>query len=419
MSAHDAERALVGATLRAPDTLRDTVSQVTEATFADPRLGAVYATAAAMWAARQPVDALTVHTAMIDRGQAHGIDALFLFDLIEATPVTTNAGHYARIVAEAAQRRALGALGAHMQQLAHADDLPVSDVMTEARAGWERLSRTGATTLDAEHLDTLLADVDTAPDWLIPGLLERGDRLMVTGGEGGGKTTFMRQIALTAAAGVHPFTWQPIDPIRVLVIDAENRRAQWRRQARGIADAATRYGSDPSQRFAVATVEAMPKGRLNLTDDRDLSAVHNLIDQHTPDLLVIGPLYKLMPKAINSDDDAAPLINALDALRGRGLALAIEAHAGHALGAGGERDLRPRGSSALLGWPEFGLGLRRRTGPNIDPRDEHRSVDVVRWRGDRETGRAWPLSLYADPRAPFPWLPEHIEPGAWHRPPAF
>ena len=68
---------------------------------------------------------------------------------------------------------------------------------------------------------------------------------------------------------------------------------------------------------------------------------------------------------------------------------------------------------------EFGLGLRRRTGPNVDPRDEHRSVDVVRWRGDRETGRAWPLSLYADPRAPFPWVPEHIEPGAWHRPPAF
>ena len=56
-------------------------------------------------------------------------------------------------------------------------------------------------------------------------------------------------------------------------------------------------------------------------------------------------------------DDAAPLILALDAIRDRGLCLLMEAHAGHAKGANGTRDLRPRGSSALLGWPEFGFGL--------------------------------------------------------------
>ncbi|MBK0297059.1 hypothetical protein IAE22_34985, partial [Bacillus sp. S34] len=78
-----------------------------------------------------------------------------------------------------------------------------------------------------------------------------------------------------------------------------------------------------------------------------------------PDVLFIGPLYRLIPRAINSDDDAAPLLAALDTLRDRGLAMVIEAHAGHAVGHGGERDLRPRGSAALLGWPEFGLGLRQ------------------------------------------------------------
>jgi replicative DNA helicase len=234
---------------------------------------------------------------------------------------------------------------------------------------------------------------------------------MLTGGEGGGKTTFMRQIAICAAAGVHPTTFRTIDPVRVLVIDAENNRRQWRRQAARIAGAATRYGTDPAQNMHLTTIEDMPKGRLVVTDPRDAAAVHRLIDQHAPDLLVIGPMYKLTNRAITSDDDAAPLITALDGFRGRGVTLAIEAHAGHALGAGGERDLRPRGSSALLGWPEFGFGLRRRSVADGGPADDaHRMVDVVRWRGDRETGRKWPDTMYADPRNPFPWTPEDVGP---------
>lgn len=406
-----AERALVGATLRAPDTLRETSSLITEASFASPILGAVYETACALWTAGNQVDAITVDAALRERGQ-RGIDGLELFSLVEGTPHTSNAAHYARIVSEAATKRALGAAGVRLQQLASID-LALADVMAAARGEWEALSRTGSSALEARSLGALLAEDDAPHDWLIPDLLERRDRLMLTGGEGGGKTTFMRQIAICAAAGVHPTTFRTINPVRVLVVDAENNRRQWRRQAAKIAGAATRYGADPSQNMHLVTVEDMPKGRLIVTDPRDAAAVHRLIDQHTPDLLVIGPMYKLTNRAITSDDDAAPLITALDGFRGRGVTLAIEAHAGHATsGATGERDLRPRGSSALLGWPEFGFGLRRKVGASVDPRDEYRQVDVVRWRGDRETGRKWPTSMYADPRNAFPWTDEQIPPAS-------
>ena len=74
--------------------------------------------------------------------------------------------------------------------------------------------------------------------------------------------------------------------------------------------------------------------------------------------MVIGPLYRLIPRAIMSDDDASPLLANLDTICDRGIALIIEAHAGHVTNRDGERDLRPRGSSALMGWPEFGLGLK-------------------------------------------------------------
>lgn len=405
-----AERAIIGATLRSPETLRETTAVVSEASFANPVLGVVFDVATDMWARGLHVDPVTIEAALRERGQ-RGIDAMALFDLYEKTPITANVGHYARLVAEAATRRSLGAFGVRVQQIANSE-MPISDAMTAARGEWDAVSRTGSATLAARTLDAVLSAEDQPHDWLIPDLLERRDRLMLTGGEGGGKTTFMRQLAICAAAGVHPTTFRPCDPVRVLVVDAENNGRQWRRQAGRIVGAARRFGSaDPGANVHLVTVEDMPKGRLVITDPRDAGAIHRLIDQHNPDMLVVGPLYKLSSRAITSDDDAAPLITALDGFRGRGLTLAIEAHAGHALGAGGTRDLRPRGSSALLGWPEFGIGMDRRRPADGGPADDdYRMVDLVRWRGDRETGRKWPRTVYADPRNPFPWTPENIGP---------
>ena len=72
----------------------------------------------------------------------------------------------------------------------------------------------------------------------------------------------------------------------------------------------------------------------------------------------------------------------------------MEAHAGHGRGVDGTRDLRPRGSAALLGWPEFGLGIAP------DPDDASLSR-VVRWRGDRDE-RDWPEALRRG--GPLPWM---------------
>ncbi len=153
------------------------------------------------------------------------------------------------------------------------------------------------------------------------------------------------------------------------------------------------YGTvDPGKQVLVSAGT-----RLDLTRQADLDQVHRLMDQHKPKLLYIGPLYKLLARAINSDDDAAPLIVALDGLRERGVSLLMEAHAGHGKSLGGERDLRPRGSSALLGWPEFGLGLR-------PIEDDPGMVAVVHWRGDRDE-RDWPKHLRRGQQARCPGCP--------------
>lgn len=201
-------------------------------------------------------------------------------------------------------------------------------------------------------------------------------------------STLVRQIAVMAAAGVHPTLQVQIPPVRVLVVDVENTEKQWRRAVRTLTLKARLAGTaDPAETMHLAC-----HARMDLTTDRDLGAVHRLVDEHDPELLLIGPIYRLIPRAINSDDDAAPVIAALDTLRERGLTLVLEAHAGHALGADGHRNLRPRGSAALLGWPEFGLGIAHDTAEVLEQGQTPTQFRLVRWRGDRDE-RAWPESL--------------------------
>lgn len=192
-----------------------------------------------------------------------------------------------------------------------------------------------------------------------------------------------RQIGIFAAAGLHPFTLERIKPIRCQVLDYENSWKQIKRGSRRLYDFADRHGSDLRRNIHVASLK-----RIDITRDRDLSMLHREVDAARPDVIIVGPLYRLTSRAIQTDDEAAPVLSALDTLRDRGCSLIIEAHAGHGKEAGedgrpGERDLRPRGSSALLGWPEFGYGMRRL-------KDDR--VRLVPWRGDRDE-RGWPQFL--------------------------
>lgn len=268
------------------------------------------------------------------------------------------------------------------------------EILAEAR---KRASQVAAT---LELVTRPLGDIiemQAEYDWIVPNLLERKDRLILTGTEGSGKSVFLRQISVCIASGLHPFDKrQRIEPRSVVVVDAENTELQWARAARYITDLCRKVGTrDPGSNVQVAA-----GNRLDFTKQSDLDQVHKLIDTYKPDVLYIGPLYKLMPKEVSTDDDAAPLIMALDELRNRGVVLLMEAHAGHGK-TNNERDLRPRGSSALMGWPEFGYGIRRLT-------DDGNSR-LIQWRGDREQ-REWPGLLRRGVMGELPWeRNEHLD----------
>jgi hypothetical protein len=384
-----AERDIIGAALIDPNHVRWISEEVGPEDFLAVRHAAAWRSIVKRWTSQEPITEALVARDVEEMG-LRGLTAVDLFDMRETARGFAETRAHALMVRDAARRRALGTFASRLQQAANST-MGLTEVMTMAREEFEAVKRSASTDLESITLGELLEGSDDY-DWLIPSLLEREDRLMLTGQEGGGKTTFFRQITIMAAAGINPMTFERINPVRVQVVDCENTERQWRRKVRPLAIRAKMRGeTDPLEAMHLAF-----PGRMNITSEKWLGAIHRLIDSNKPDLLAIGPLYKMAPSAMNSDDDVAPVLAALDSIRERGVALLIEAHAGHSLsGDGGKRNLRPRGSSALLGWPEMGFGLR------IDSDDPTVSI-IERWRGDRDE-RAWPERVKRG--GDWPWTP--------------
>ncbi|MGX5770804.1 AAA family ATPase [Microbacterium trichothecenolyticum] len=379
-----AERYVIGAMLADPRMVRPVQGEgLVPRDFADVRLGDIYAGIVRLAAEGKEIDYVTVWQ-HLDGWNIRNVDLTDLSRWVDEAHAPRSAPFHAGIVRDAAVARRLREIG---RSLAETKEPALAltqgiEALRDLRDR-ETVSLSGGVKYLGEVLD--VPEDEDSYEWVVPDLIEKRDRLLLTGTEGGGKSTFLRQIAVLSSAGIHPFSFYPMPPVKVLVVDAENSERQWRRAVRTMADNARLRGhADPRQQVAL---ECLTK-QIDITRAGDLGAIHRMIDAAEPDVLLIGPLYKLVPRAIKDDDDAAPVLAALDNLRERNVALLIEAHAGHTTsGKGGERDLRPRGSSALLGWPEFGFGLRKEA--------EHHGrkvTSLVRWRGDREL-RAWPTKL--------------------------
>lgn len=252
----------------------------------------------------------------------------------------------------------------------------------------------------APDLYDFIAGEDPPIEWVIPDLLERADRLIWTGEEGRGKSMALRQIAVAAAAGIKPFTDTIFRPQRVLIIDCENPERKSRRHFRALAEIA-RFKQRPVPVGGLRII--LRPESINLGSEDEALWLLERVTAHKPDLLVIGPLYKLHALDINEEQAARSIVGVIDAARVKGdCAVIIEAHAPH--GNGDSRALRPFGSSLFLRWPEFGYGIRMAKPENKDEKPTRKLVDVVAWRGPRDE-RDWPRQLtWGVPQVDWPWV---------------
>ena len=235
---------------------------------------------------------------------------------------------------------------------------------------------------------------DDGYDWLIPGMLERQERVMIVAAEGVGKTMLARQVAILAGAGVHPFTLGRMRPVKTLFVDLENPERIIRRTSRKILGALHRAyesNADPEAHLWVK-----PDG-INLLKPTDRMLLEEQIEKIEPELLVLGPLYKAFIDPGNRTAEATAIEVALilDEIRTTyGCALWLEHHAplGNSLSA---RDLRPMGSAVWMRWPEFGYALAPDPTAVGDP-----VYEVKQWRGPRDL-RQWPVRMKRSTLFPF------------------
>lgn len=361
-----------------------------------------------------PVDPLTVAAdAAAVAGTDHKADLVhrFVHNAATTAPTADAFDYYAEIILNKLRLRHLGEAGHRLAQLAEHDvsTVDVPELVAQIRSTVDDVE--AAVDLSGGEppmsLQDLFDEQDQPHDWLVPNLLERMDRLILTGYEGTGKSHLVAQFALTIAAGLHPFIGNLLLPSghRVLVWDCENSKGQIKRRYRGI-----RYRVDRiREQYGISAVDWSKQVRLvirpegvDLNNPQENARIEQAIAATAPDLVVCGPLYKMHKQNINDEEAARQLVDALDRFRIKyGFTLIAEAHVGHVGESQGGRKLRPTGSSLFLRWPEFGYGIRA-AGDAIH--EEHPSyVQLAPWRGARDE-RDWP-SMLKHSRDELPWTP--------------
>ncbi|KAA0022079.1 AAA family ATPase [Antrihabitans cavernicola] len=403
------------------DVCREALRSVEHDDWYKPAHADLAAVIRGMFRAGQTVDAMTAFGQCQAQGFAHIWDAPQLVTLMQ-TAITPEGArtHANRVRALSGMRKlAVGATRAvQALETGSADETGsvqfAIEALREKCDEAESVILSGNANPDLLGMGEFLAQPSTY-DWLVPGLLERMDRVVITGAEGGGKSVLCTQIAACLAGGVHPFTGRVMGDgdkgVRVLVLDCENSPNQSRRRYRWVVERVKHvrkiFDHDPIDWSKQMAIDFRPGG-IDLLGSRDRAWIEHSVQAFEPDLVVLGPLYKLHFEDPNAEAPARKVSGVLDGLRERyGFALLTEAHSGKgktADNAGREvRTVAPVGSSMWLRWPEFGFGLRR--APD-DPGEARASiVDVVPWRGAREE-RAWPNGLSQGSSEQLPWIPD-------------
>ena len=327
-----------------------------------------------------------------------GLNRFYCDISVPATCISHATRYARRIIDEAARRELIHAISEGAEQASSGIDAAVA---RDDLLGKLAQVSTAFETRESPGVEEFIDSINQEYDWLIPGMLERGDRMMITGGEGTGKSMLLTQIVFMAAAGLHPWTQRQISPVRCLLVDLENGNRLVARRLSMMRRAVAASARDLPQSWSQERmrIEHHSAG-IDLTCAADRDWLASLCAGARIELLAIGPTYRMYKGApsqsdAGGEDQARKATAAIDDLRTRcGVTVIMETHAPHA-SASGNRDLRPIGSSVWLRWPEFGFGIYPSS------KDNPNEYSLSHWRGPRDE-RTWPKRLLRS--TPWPWV---------------
>ena len=365
----DAEHLVVGGRLAFPAKIDDALDALDPSDFHDQRCAKVFAAIASLHADGHRID---THAAHVESG----VDLPDVLDLQLQSVGSPTRYHIDTVLRHSTARR-LMAIG--------------SGLTTEAAAGTDPYELTDRATDDLQRIDTprrgavesmtmesILSTSDTLSPWVIPDMMRSDWRAIIVAGEGAGKSTLLRQIAICSSQGIDPLRFHVIMPIRVLMVDLENPvEAIKETGARIVRAVVNKNGGYDDEALRVW----MRPGGIDVRTRRDRLALEREVAAHRPDLVIMGPVYKLSQRQPRESYEEAtdPVLHILDDLRTRyGFALILEHHAPQANQ--GAREMRPFGSQRWMAWPELGLGLKKFRGDRL----------LNKWPNQLHRGQVWP-----------------------------
>lgn len=253
-------------------------------------------------------------------------------------------------------------------------------------------------------LPRTLADIKKDPperryNWAVPRFLEFKDRVMITGREGGGKMTLLRQLVLQFAAGFHPWDGTEFEPLICLQVDLQDGQVRNEREFDMISD---RANVAP---FEHLFVESRDSGINVVRSIADRRWLEGLIRTTRPHVVALGPIYQMCAGEDATDAVAMQaLIDFINRMRTKyDIIWLLEAHApkGESGGRGRQRTYEPFGSQRFMAWPDAGYGIMP------DSRNAQRAK-FKDWRGNRDMlSKIWPEKLAWG--EVWPWVPMEVK----------
>jgi hypothetical protein len=226
----EAEQALLGSAMADKAVASRMVETVRPADFYRDAHRFIYEAIATLLADGGDADAVTVAEALRAAGKlAYVGDLAYLGALVQAVPTTANATHYAGIIRDHAQRRALAAAANSIADEAIRPGAKVGDLVRDAQTRLEAIGSTGQTPIAALDIAELAAEPMPAQDARIERMAYCGT-LGLMGAHGGiGKTQIAIAAAIAMAAGCRLFG-QAIKPCKTALISAEDGAGELHRR---------------------------------------------------------------------------------------------------------------------------------------------------------------------------------------------
>ena len=172
LASMEAEQAVIGGALIAPVAFADIAAVVSASDFTTELHRKIFGAMAAMDAAKQPIDLLTVAEWLESKGDLHDGEWAYIAAAQRDTPSAANVIAYARIVRDRARRRELVQLGTELQGWAFRDG-DAEKSLLKLRQALERLD-SGNESSGLVPLQSILSDCIAAIDQRFQGIATVG-----------------------------------------------------------------------------------------------------------------------------------------------------------------------------------------------------------------------------------------------------